>query len=162
MRPPASASGTPKAAAAARREPRRRERVKAQDLSAAQVRSWLDDACFDVVESDCDTDISARVDDTRLHIRTLHRSGELLLMADFQLGDEADDREQLLEAVNAANRSALFVRCVLRGSVDEPYLRVEHEHFSCDGHVSRRQLVKLVRRFALCARRAQSSVIDDL
>jgi hypothetical protein len=158
---------TTPASAVKRRDPKpappaRRERVKAQDLTAAQVRAWLDDACMDVVESDDERDVAFRLDDTRMHVRTTPRRGELYIMGDFSCASVDADRADWLEAINTAHRGAMFVRCVLRGPIDEPYLRIEHEHFSCDGYVTRRQFIKLVRMVKCRARELHVQILDEV
>lgn len=121
-------------------------RVRCQDLTPSLLREWIDSACIDVA-IDEDDDLFVVLDGTRLFIRVRPNDGMLTICCSILI-DEDDDTDRLttLETVNRINRRALFVRAVLRDDDQDRWVRYEHEHFALDGHVTRRQLVKLVRR----------------
>lgn len=142
--------------------PAPRERVRCQDLSAELVRDWLESACHDAV-LDEDEDVFVVVDDTRLCVRTDPSLGMLLVSCSIVLDpDDVRDRLALLEALNRINCGAVFARAVLRGRDGESWVRYEHELFAVDGHVSRRQLVKLVRRIKVEARQLHRGLVEML
>lgn len=122
------------------------DQVPMQDLTPELVRSWLDSACIDVALDD-EGDLLLSVDGTRIWGRIDRQRGVLFLSCSIRLDTGLGvDHEAWLDAVNAINRSTMFVRAVLR---DEdgiaPCVHYEHELFGLDGVVTRRQLVKLVR-----------------
>lgn len=155
MRPPASAERSASTPAT----PRRRERVRTQDLTAQILRDWLDDACCDAL-IDEDGDVLAVVDTTRVRVRLAVQSGLIFVSCSILLPEHLDQREEVLDAANAVNRSALVVRAVLRGWGDGPYVLYEHEHFALAGVVTRRQFVKLVARVKCAARDFHRDLVE--
>lgn len=128
------------------------EQVPTQDLTHELVRDWMDSACLDSV-IDEDGDVLISVEGTRIFVRVDDKRGIVLVHCPINLpGDLEVERGELLDAVNRVNRSTLYVRAVLRGGDDDPWIRYEHELFAVDGIVSRRQLVKLVRAVKEAAR----------
>lgn len=142
--------------------PAPRERVRCQDLSVELIRDWLHGACHDAV-LDEDDDVFVVVDDTRLRVRTDPSQGLVFMSCSIMLDPEdVTDHLDLLEELNRINRRAMFARAVLGGNDDEPYVRYEHELFAVDGYVTRRQLVKLVRRIKVEARQLHRCLIESL
>lgn len=133
-------------------------RIFTQDLTPLLVRDWLDEACIDAV-LDEDDDVFVSLDGTRMCVQLIPAAGAVFMWLGIDCED-CTDRAALLKAVNDINDDAIFVRAIASGAEGEWRVRYEHHHFGLEGIISRRQLVKLVRRFKVEARAAHAELCE--
>ncbi|MCW2928994.1 MAG: hypothetical protein JWM86_2962 [Thermoleophilia bacterium] len=135
--------------------------VRAADLTPELVAGWLEEACIDAAQDPIDErDLLTMIDDTRVNVRVDQLRGCIYLACPIGCRAELDDRALVLEALNFAHHRAMFVRGVVGGESTEHWVRWEHELHAVDGIVTKRQLVKLVRRVKQEARDAHRTLHD--